>query len=483
LTTLLFLGAGASQPFDIPTMGKMVTKFEEHLKKNNIKGFDLYSDIKKILEDGYKDKSKIDIEAVFSVVAGISKQISMQEIGHYPFYYNKRFGSQGEFTKDEIDKAENLRNELQEFILTECQKNFQGLDDIYERSFDALFQNMWGPQPQTTKRGHRYWVGLKVYTTNYDRVFENFWKELPPLQDYFNRGQSSAPYFDSQDIDLTRTENTFVKLHGSVDWVFLETGEILEADPSTYTRSRKRGKAMLYPIQQKDLYVDPWFTLFRDFRKGLALSKQLYVIGYGFNDEFILNAFSEALGSRGDNVLIIVNPHAFDLIEKFPEKHRSKITPLPIRFGDQYFKADFEDFFHTQRTIEIELQTENKSVGIILPSLMVPDSFEMISNDGFDKEPSLTLATTDKSMVEFGSGSTTRKTVNFKVVLREFQIGKIENLEFVVVSSSEATVFTDIRNQGREIDCFNFTALNFDQELNKYIGKHNVDAKRFFPPT
>lgn len=462
-------------------MGKMVTKFEEYLQKNNIEGFDLYSDIKKTLEEGYKDTSKIDIESVFSVIFGIEKNISMQEIGHYPFFYNKRFGSQHQFSKDEIDKAKNLRNELEKFILAECQKNFQGLDDVYERSFDVLFQNMWGPQPQTTRRGHRYWIGLKVYTTNYDRVFENFWRELPPLQDYFNRSQSSAPYFDSQDIDLTRTADTFVKLHGSVDWTFLETGEILEADPSTYTRSKKRGKAMLYPIQQKDLYVDPWFTLFRDFRSGLALSKQLYVIGYGFNDEFILNAFNEALDSKQDKVLIIVNPHAFDLIEKFSEKHRSKIIPLPIRFGDEYFKQDFEDFHKSQRTIEIELQTENTSVGIIFPSLIEQNSVEIIRNDGFDENSVITMAYKEKSMVEYYSGSTSRKTVVFKVALKNFEIAKTKNVEFSTVSSDSASVFTDIRNQGRLIDCFTISAPNFEPELNKYVGKQNIDAKRFFP--
>jgi len=48
---------------------------------------------------------------------------------------------------------------------------------------------------------------------------------------------------------------------------------------------------MLYPIQQKDLYLHPWITLFDEFKYGLEVCDRWYVVGYGFNDEFIFEIF------------------------------------------------------------------------------------------------------------------------------------------------------------------------------------------------
>jgi len=72
---LLFLGAGASQPFGMPTMTGMVTKFEKHLEKNNISERFLYSEIKEELSKGF-DSSKVDIESIFSVIHGIIDDIT-----------------------------------------------------------------------------------------------------------------------------------------------------------------------------------------------------------------------------------------------------------------------------------------------------------------------------------------------------------------------------------------------------------------------
>ena len=126
MTTLVFLGAGASAPFNIPTMTKMVTKFEEHLKQNNIPESYLYTEIKSTLEKGY-NASQVDIESVFSVIHGIADSVTPQELGAYPYYYIQKFGSVGKFSDKEIKDAKTLQNILEEFIKTECR--FLGTDD------------------------------------------------------------------------------------------------------------------------------------------------------------------------------------------------------------------------------------------------------------------------------------------------------------------------------------------------------------------
>ena len=383
MTTLLFLGAGASQPFGIPTMTQMVSKFEEHLKKGNIKGSYLYSQIKETLEKGY-DISQVDIESVFSVIVGIAQEVTPQRMGYYSFYYLKKFSSEQKFTSSEIDEAKNLRDELERFIQKECRvsNEVNDIDTVYKNSYDALFRYIWGIKRQTNPKGLQYSVGWKACTTNYDRIFENYWKELRPPIDYFNRSDTQTPYFDSAK-DISTYENTFVKLHGSIDWTVLENGDVLEDYPDMYIRSKRKGRAMLYPIQQKDLYLHPWTTIFQELRNGLKSCDLWYVIGYAFNDEFVLNAFIEAFSDR--KRLIIINPHAKDLVKKFPEKFHQYITLLPIKFGNETFSGQFEDFNQNRKTLLCKIKTKSKLIGLVSNFRIL--EAEIIETDKVKQDP------------------------------------------------------------------------------------------------
>ncbi|MCH7851120.1 MAG: SIR2 family protein, partial [Nanoarchaeota archaeon] len=362
MTTLLFLGAGSSQPFGIPTMTQIVTKFEERLKKENIKGRYLYSTIKESLKKGF-DISQIDIESIFSVIIGIAEEIQPQKMGYYTYYYLKKFSSEHKFSQTEIDESKNLRDELEKFIQTECKIRNESIDidTIYKNSFDELFRNIWGVKKQFNPKNVEYAVGWNAYTTNYDTIFESYWKELKPPLDYFNRSDTQTPYFDST-RDILNQQNTFMKLHGSIDWTVLENGEILEDHPDLYIRTKRKGRAMLYPIQQKDLYLHPWTTLFQHLRHGLKTCDLWYVIGYGFNDEFVLNSFIEAFSDK--KRLIIINPHAKDLVKKFPEKYHQYITLLPIKFGNEKFPKQFEDFNKGIKTLLCKVKTKSRLIGL-----------------------------------------------------------------------------------------------------------------------
>ena len=106
------------------------------------------------------------------------------------------------------------------------------------------------------------------------------------------------------------------KLHGSLDWFGLTDGTIIKSDQrrKTYAKKKVLGEFMLYPIQQKDLYLYPWFDLFYRFKEDLQRIKTWIVIGYSFNDEFILNMFREAL-RNGDHRLILVSPDADNIVK------------------------------------------------------------------------------------------------------------------------------------------------------------------------
>lgn len=75
------------------------------------------------------------------------------------------------------------------------------------------------------------------------------------------------------------------------------------------------GEMMLYPINQKDLYLHPWLEIFRGFKRDLLDTQNWVVIGYSFNDLFIKEIFEESL-ARANHNLIVVCPRASQIVHK-----------------------------------------------------------------------------------------------------------------------------------------------------------------------
>ena len=172
---------------------------------------------------------------------------------------------------------------------------------------------------------------LLIYTTNYDRVLETYWEEKEINDLFQNRGLVQ--------LDLERLINTMniklVKLHGSIDWFKLDDGRIVRS-PDKRVKIGGRfveGEAMLYPIQQKDLYAYPWLDIFRQFKEDLKTTKNWIVLGYSFNDEYVKAMFLEVLKDRRlDHKLIIVHPHVEEIVTKFGGK-QDNIHAIKAKLG------------------------------------------------------------------------------------------------------------------------------------------------------
>jgi len=247
---LLFFGAGASKPFELSTMTEMVTKFEKYLEDNNISERYFYKQIKDKLLEGYSS-SQVDIESIFSVISGIASENNLKKMGPFAYYYIKRFSSEQKFSEREVKEASKLNAELEKFVKRECQ--FNGTDDerldCYSKSYEPFFNNLPGLSQNTNSQGFVTPLGWKAYTTNYDTIFENYWQELHPILDFFNPRGNSIPTFDKR--KNISDNNTFVKLHGSLDWEKLEDGNIIKTTSNTFTRKRKKGTACYIQYNKK----------------------------------------------------------------------------------------------------------------------------------------------------------------------------------------------------------------------------------------
>jgi|CXWL01.1.fsa_nt_gi hypothetical protein len=427
MTDLLFLGAGASKPYGIPTMKEMVSTFEEYLKKNNPLGFNFYSQIKNSLEKGY-GYHKIDIESVFSVIKGIADEVTPEKMGNFVYYYITKNNIISKFTDNEIVQAKKLRTELENFIKEVCNSKLENAKKlaIYDQSYHVIFSEL-GSKKQGFQKNN-YSVDWRAYTTNYDLIFEQFWLDFMRVGDYFEVEGQSAHYFFNSNKNVQNT--SLVKLHGSLDWVKTKTGKIMKIDPTIFTRHEIEGEVMLFPIQQKDLYLHPWITLFQNLKNGLHDCHNWIVVGYSFNDEFIFEVFKEAFYENDGKILTIIDPDAKEIRSKFPSELQNRINPLPIKFGDKNFGIQFTDYMQHVKTIEIRIKTESKLVGILVESKFKTAELEPEGNIIVKTQ----ITDSDRKWVEFGIDNPKNEEMKLKIQFEYFS--PFEDLKFELLSNT-----------------------------------------------
>jgi hypothetical protein len=151
---------------------------------------------------------------------------------------------------------------------------------------------------------------LDIFSLNNDLVLEN----------YFNsnknkpwRGFASGEWvgFDEEDFPEEFGRINLYKLHGSLDWVRLDTGDFKEIDKledadNTHVEEQ-HSPYVIFGQGTKTFSVEPFFSLVQHFRKKLTNKEYIFVIGYSFFDPYINNLLIEAIRSKSKKI-IIVNP-------------------------------------------------------------------------------------------------------------------------------------------------------------------------------
>jgi len=370
----IFLGAGASRPFEIPTMQGMVEEFETFLNSKPPEQKSLYSDIKDNQKKHYKSRN-VDIESIYSVVQGLANGISLEEMGHLAFYHMAKKLDVEKFQITNKDEAKELQKTIEAFIKSKCKPPLPDPEIIkmYKTTYEPFF-SLIDNERITYPSGRSYAKNWKAYGTNYDNVFEDFWHDDITLADFFRQdGQSQNLVFDSKQ---NPQNNCYIKLHGSVDWKKRKSDNKVMKKAPGVSRHLITGDVMILPIQQKDMYLYPWDTQFRHLKNSLNSIPNWYVIGYSFNDEFILEIFKEAFTIG--KTLTIIGPSADKIRKKFPEEYHDRIFALPIKFGDEYFSQQFEDYTKKRKTIKFKIKTPGGSIGLFstLPILdaKIPES-------------------------------------------------------------------------------------------------------------
>ena len=344
---LFFFGAGASRPFDIPTMKEMVTQFRKELSENKSDGADdevkLYDSVESVLRQKF---GAVDLESVFTVVDALAQGRTLKDVGYYATYRALR-GGYDELLSPPSNEfqmtALRLRGRFENFVKRVCWVKTDKLKTISD-TYLPFLNDVWGATGGARSvfrhegADYSYNPYWNFFTTNYDNVIEVFWRvgiRQIPLNTGFQYEPNTKSEIWNRDAILQQNLR-LVKLHGSVTWwKEAGTGVIVEKDqpPDTSYIPRKFGEQIiLYPIQQKDTLVPPYFDMFYAFRQALELTKKWIVVGYSFADEIIRAMLARA--STADTILVLVHPDndAAKNIESEPG-WQGKLRHISAKFG------------------------------------------------------------------------------------------------------------------------------------------------------
>jgi SIR2-like domain len=174
---------------------------------------------------------------------------------------------------------------------------------------------------------------------------ENYWTGITEINNLARKDESGLEIVDVSRLN-EQNKLKLVKLHGSLDWFKLADWTIVKAHPgkkpNEYGKLLVEEEQMLYPIQQKDMYLYPWFDFLKQFKADLHKEKNWIVIGYRFNDEFIRNIVLDVLkmDKNKNHILILIDRNANDIVEEKLGGKRSNIQPIEAEFGKDKINSE-----------------------------------------------------------------------------------------------------------------------------------------------
>lgn len=335
---MIFLGAGASVPFGIPTSETLTTNIRNLLAEE-------YQGLLNDIDDFWRRIYEKDpnYENILTFLMGLTNPRKIPKESVIQAFIRDHQTQRRNYNKI-IDK-------MYSRIVTYCTAPFvsgetylspEKLEDIFRYTYDlfALFEQ----EP--------------IFTTNYDPSIE-IWCQKRNIQLQDNTSSTQNPEIrkvlpvDQNTVAGSPTRLSYrqekgtqtlkiVRLHGSV-WVY-ETNDkkrikmnrprdrLLFIDWYPHMKKRPR---MIFPGQESVLALGEWDVLYQHF-KGMLRGNCL-VIGYSFQDETINRAFIDNLNKGQLRTIGILNPHPSETVKNLfwdqDDIPRQKIKEIPAEFG------------------------------------------------------------------------------------------------------------------------------------------------------
>jgi hypothetical protein len=349
---ILFVGAGFSKAFGIPTMEEMTRALLQLKLDTNER--ELLTSIRERLSS----YQHYDIEAVMTVLDYLSepKRMQTEVVNNAPtqfFIDPKESWSNAQlqalnrcYGKSNPEKA---KKAIIEYMKSVCQME-PGKDKVFAL-LDELFiilslhvggidlRRILGQKSVGNQFNH------EVFTTNYDNV----------LCVYANR--RGAPLLNGElpqnIVGIRKASNTLMfdranhglkiyRLHGYITW-FIDkhtkdirySGEVLPLGKPSLLGDQPEKEAMIFPIGGKYIYKEPYCDMFFYLKELLLGEKLITVIGYSFRDIDVVGLFRDALTLNPELTMIILDPSANEIEKERFGDFPGRIYPAVGKFNSE----------------------------------------------------------------------------------------------------------------------------------------------------
>jgi hypothetical protein len=310
---MLFLGAGASKPFNIPTLVELSQDVTIRLKELG------HTDVIERIQLALNEFNiQMDFESLYCILEGlVDTQRSVKAAGPLVAY----LVGKKELLPKNYDYS-GMLNDLRKTIYSACAIDSTKFNEV-KRCYEGLFQ---GIEKNTSSErliganSESVNIGKVICATNYDMSLEMyFYAKNLQFNDGFVDDGGFVKYFNpnKQMNPYAQDKKAIIKLHGSIFQFFNGDQAIkTKVDPTSEALPFKLpvGKEMMiYPTTQKDILSNPYFSFFTTF-KNIRWSK-LLVIGYSFRDRYVNDAILENLKYTDPSQLIVIDPDVDKVLE------------------------------------------------------------------------------------------------------------------------------------------------------------------------
>jgi len=351
---ILFLGAGASKAFQIPTTKEFISLFEKEIGES-----ELFNDVKVGIEEDL-----FDLESLLTILDDLSKpkEELLRDISPYTcrFLLEKQ-GQSGllYYEKPGInEEAKQLLHRVKKTVRKECLTAVRDRRSLIVDTYDAFFDaadKLVSSHTQSRDAKRSYPSDLVIFTTNYDTCLETYFNAKH--QDFVNGIEPGRWGYNIFNVETFRGGYIeVVKLHGSID-LFKKGEDIRQLQTFdenfepliTYLGEDYGQEFMVYPIESssaRHVIQSPYWYLYNLLRDRLSKEinrdrdSVLLLVGSSFRDLTITSIMNEVLKlsrARQQSKIIFIDPKVKLIIERikadgFPTL-ADLVTPIEGEFG------------------------------------------------------------------------------------------------------------------------------------------------------
>jgi hypothetical protein len=253
-----------------------------------------------------ESKNKFEFSPNIEELALLIRRIKNREnFLPYPLTGNwadKLIQLESEHNLNKLDVESELFESIERIIKNEYLKDWLQFNDEALKYLEPLYDIMSSSNLESP---------LELFSLNYDLIIETFLekKGVKPRTGFYSNEWRGM---DFDDVNESFVKMNLYKLHGSLDWVRLNTGEVKMINALTEEEKNdidvNHSPYVIFGHGTKTFSFDPFFNLTKHFKEKLTDRPYIFVIGYSFFDPYINNLIIEALNNDISKKLIIINP-------------------------------------------------------------------------------------------------------------------------------------------------------------------------------